>query len=99
MSVSIDRIEDALADKGMETEYHGGEDFTSFTIVNGSQTIELLDAVSGDSFRSEDLTEAIFYTGRATFGPDAVRNATPSFESVETLEEFLTAVDGWFNGE
>lgn len=85
-TLNIDRIESALADQGIETLYTGTDDYTSFLIRNGSTELEILDAVSGGSFRSEDLTEAIRYRG------DGFNNETARFEDVETVEEFLKAV-------
>ena len=72
-------------------EYYGGEEHTTFTMENGGQTIELYDAVSGDWFRSEHLTTAVCIPplGRAD-------DVTASFENVETLDEFITAVNDTF---
>lgn len=85
MSIAIAPIEDALAEQGIETVYTGTGDYTSFLIRNGSREIEILDAVSGDSFNSENLTEAILYGSKTV-------DATGVFENVETVEEFLKAV-------
>jgi CxxC motif-containing protein (DUF1111 family) len=85
-TLSINRIEDELAERGIETNFTGTDDYTSFIIgVGSAREIELLDAVSGDSFRAENLTEAILY-GAET------ENVTDTFEGVESVEEFLTAV-------
>jgi hypothetical protein len=83
--LSIDVIEAKLADAGYDTIYTGEEHYTSFLIRGGSKELEILDAVSGDSFCSENLTEAVIYSERPA-------DATRDFESVETVEEFLEAV-------
>lgn len=84
-TLSIDRIEDALADRGIDTQYAGTDDYTSFTMTHGSKEIEILDAVSGDSFRTEHLTEAILY-GAST------KDVTDHFAEVDSIGEFLDAV-------
>lgn len=86
-TLSIDRIESALADKGLVTEYTGMEHGTSFTITGDTRVIEILDGVSGEYFRSEQVIEAVLYKD----GLD-VEDATSQFEDVETIEEFLKAV-------
>jgi hypothetical protein len=86
--LSIDAIETALAAKGMDTNYTGMEHGTSFTITSSSKVIEILDGVSGDFFRPDHVIEAILYGDG-----NAVEDATRSFEDVETVEEFLAAVD------
>lgn len=89
MAVSIDTIENTLANKGIEAVYSGMEHGTSYQMTYGSKMIELIDAVSGNSFREEHLTEAILY------GADnSVTNVTSAFEGVETVEEFLQSVTG-----
>lgn len=90
MHIPIDAIETVLAHAGITTDYYGDDDRTVFTMENGAQVIVLVDAVSGDFFRPEDLTEAVLDS------PFDVTNITPSFESVETLEEFITAVNDTF---
>ena len=85
--LSIDTIESELADRGLDTQYTGMEHGTSFTITGSSKVIEILDGVSGDSFRSDHVIEAIVYGDGMS-----VEDATPAFESVETVEEFLRAV-------
>ena len=87
-TLSIDAIESALADKGMDTNYTGMEHSTSFTITASSKVIEIIDGVSGDYFRSDHVIEAILYGDG-----NHVEDATRSFEDVETVEEFLAAVD------
>ena len=88
-SISIDAIEDALADKGMDAQYTGMDEGTSYQITYGGKMVEILDAVSGDSFREDDLVEAILY------GSDnSVTNVTSAFEGVESVEEFLQSVTG-----
>lgn len=91
MAVDIHQIEDTLADAGVETEYYGDDNRTVYTIANGGQVIEINDAVSGDSFRSEDLTVAYHINA---YGD--MLNITPSFENVETHDEFITAVNDLF---
>lgn len=86
-TLSIDTIESALADRGLVTDFTGMDEGTSFTITGGSKVIEILDGVSGDTFRSEDVIEAIVYGDGKS-----IEDATPAFESVETVEEFLKAV-------
>lgn len=88
-SINIDVIESELADKGMDAQYTGMDEGTSYQITYGGKMIEILDAVSGDSFREEDLIEAVLY------GADnSVTNVTSAFEGVETVEEFLQSVTG-----
>jgi hypothetical protein len=90
-TLNISRIEDELAERGIETQYTGTDDYTSFIIgVGSAREIELLDAVSGDSFRTGHLTEAILY-GSTT------EDVTDTFEVVESVEEFLTAVEELLN--
>lgn len=85
-TISINRIEDELAERGIETQYTGTDDYTSFIIgVGSAREIELLDAVSGESFRTEHLTEAILY-GTTT------EDVTDDFAEVDTVGEFLDAV-------
>lgn len=84
-TLSIDRIEDALADRGIDTQFTGTDDYTSFIMTHGSREIEILDAVSGDSFRPDQVTEAILY-GTTT------ENVTETFERVDSVDEFLDAV-------
>lgn len=83
--LSIDTLESELADAGYDTTYTGTDDYTSFLIRGAYRELELLDAVSGATFDSEDLTEAVLY------GSETV-NATVLFESVESVEEFMQAV-------
>jgi hypothetical protein len=86
-TLSIDAIESALADKGLDTQYTGMEHGTSYTITGSSKVIEILDGVSGDYFRSDHVLEAIVYGDGMS-----VEDATRSFEDVESVEEFLKAV-------
>lgn len=86
-TLSIDKIESALADRGLATEYTGMEDGTSYTITGTHKVIEIIDGVSGDFFRTEHVVEAIVYGD----GKD-LTDATREFEDVETVEEFLRAV-------
>lgn len=86
-TLSIDKIEAALAERGLATEYTGTDDLTSFTITGTNKVIEIIEGVSGDSFRSENVVEAIVYGD----GKD-LTDATREFEDVETVEEFLRAV-------
>lgn len=86
-TLSIDTIEAALADRGLDTQYTGMDDLTSYTITGSSKVIEIIDGVSGDTFRSENVVEAIVYGDG-----NSLTDATPAFESVETVEEFLKAV-------
>ena len=85
-TLSIDRIEDELADRGIEATYSGGDDYTSYNLTYGSKELEILDGVSGAYFRSEYVTEVNVYPN--TF-PEPV---TDRFAEVETIEEFLEAV-------
>lgn len=91
MHVPIDAIENVLAHAGTTTEFYDDEDLTSFIMESGEQAIELIDAVSDGFFLSDHLTEAILYNGLG-FPTDV----TSSFENVETLEEFITAVNDTF---
>lgn len=86
-NLSIDTIESALADRGLDTQYTGMDDTTSYTITGGSKVLEIISGVSGDYFRNEDVVEAIVYGD----GKD-MSDATRTFEDVETVEEFLKAV-------
>lgn len=86
-TLNIDTIESALADRGFDTQYTGMEHGTSYTITGSSKVIEILDGVSGDSFRTDHVLEAIVYGD----GKE-VTDATRQFEDVESVEEFLKAV-------
>lgn len=86
-TLNIDTLESALADRGLDTEYTGMEHMTSYTISGSSKVIEIINGVSGDSFRSEDVVEALIYSDGQTY-----EDATSKFEDVETVEEFLKAV-------
>jgi hypothetical protein len=85
LALPINRIEDTLEARGLETRFSGTDDYTSYTIVSGSKELEILDAVSGSLYKPEHLTEAIVY-GATT------ENVTQRFEDVESVEEFLAAV-------
>jgi hypothetical protein len=85
-AVSISEIEEKLSELGFETEYVGEDDFTTFTVSVGDKEITLIDAVSGDSFKPENLTHASYYFG------DIGKDVTRKFEDVETVEEFVYAV-------
>jgi len=85
-AVSIDTIEEKLSELGYETEYHGDDDGTYFTITTGDKEIILFDAVSGESFRPEHLSSASYSFGM--MGKDVTR----SFEDADTLDAFLYAV-------
>jgi hypothetical protein len=85
LALPINRIEDTLEARGLETRYSGSDDYTSYIIVSGSKELEILDAVSGSLYKPEHLTEAILY-GSTT------ENVTQRFEDVESVEEFLAAV-------
>lgn len=85
--LNIDTIESALADRGLDTEYTGMEHGTSYTITGSSKVIEIIDGVSGDFFRTDHVLEAIVYGD----GKE-VEDATRTFDSVESVEEFLKAV-------
>lgn len=87
-TLPIGTIEDALAERGLDTQFTGMDHGTSYIITGGSTEVEILDGVSGDFFRAEDVAEVIVY-GDSKMG---FRDATPEFESVETVEEFLKAV-------
>lgn len=86
-AVSIDAIEEALMEMGMYPEYVGEDDGTTYTITQGDKEIQIFNAVSGDSFVAENLSSASYYFG--IIGKDVTR----AFEDVETLEEFMTAVN------
>lgn len=90
MAISIDTIESALADRGLDTKYTGMDELSSYLITGSHKSIEIIDGVSGDTFRSENVVEAIVY------GDDGqgMEDATAAFEDVETVEEFLAAVAG-----
>lgn len=90
MSLDITEIETKLAEAGVVTDYYGDDDRTIFTMTNGGTVIELQDAVSGEFFRSEDLT----YAGKETFL--TTEDVTAWFENVETMDEFITAVNDTF---
>lgn len=86
-TLSIDRIEDALAERGIEAQYTGTDDYTSYNLTFGSRELEILDGVSGEFFRTDHITEVNIYP--STY-PVSV---TERFEDVETIEEFLEAVE------
>ena len=85
-AVSIDAIEERLTMMGMETEYVGEDDGTEFIIRIGDKELTICDAVSGDSFKPENLTRASYFFG--IIGHDVTRK----FEDVETVDEFIYAV-------
>ena len=88
IELEIESIESALAERGIETQYHGMEHETSYTITGASKVIEIISGVSGDYFRPEHVVEAILY-GEGKF---ELTDATRQFEDVETVEEFLKTV-------
>jgi hypothetical protein len=85
-AVSISEIEEKLSELGFETEYIGEDDGTAFVISVGDKEITISDAVSGDYFKPENLTAASYYFG------DIGKDVTRKFEDVETVEEFVYAV-------
>jgi hypothetical protein len=85
-ALSIDTIEEKLSALGYETEYYGDDEGTTFTITVGDKEITLFDAVSGDSFRPENLSSALYYFG--IMGKDVTR----AFEDADTIDGFLYAV-------
>jgi hypothetical protein len=91
-TLEIDVIENRLADLGMTVHYTGNDDNTIYTIYNGSRSIEVIDAVSGDSFKSEDVLEAVLF-----IDVHHSKDLTEDFAEVETVEDFLNAVTEAFN--
>jgi len=85
-AVSIDSIEEAMAELGYETEYAGDDDSTEFYIRIGDKEITIFDAVSGDSFKPENVTTATYYFG--LMGKDM----TEKFADVESIHDFIYAV-------
>lgn len=85
-TVSISEIEEALSDLGFETEYIGEDDGTAFVISVGDKELTVSDAVSGDYFKPENLTAASYYFG------DLGKDVTRKFEDVESVPEFVAAV-------
>lgn len=86
-TLSIDTIESALADRGLETQYYSSDEIGTYTITGSSKVIEIIEGVSLDYFRSENVVEAIVYGDG-----HEMTDATAAFEDVETVEEFLKAV-------
>lgn len=91
MTVSIDAIETTLADAGVTADYYGDDTGTAYVLENGGQTLSIYDAVSGDSFDADNLTVAVLV--RPGY---AAEDVTAKFEDVETLDEFITAVNDTF---
>ena len=85
-AVAISEIEEALSDLGFETEYVGDDEGTEFIISVGDKEIYISNAVSGDSFKPENLTAASYYFG------DIGKDVTRKFEDVESVPEFVAAV-------
>lgn len=82
----ISEIEDRLAELGYETEYYGDDDRTEFTISIGDKQIAIYDGVSGDYFRPEDVTSAVYYFG------DLGKDQTEQFAEADTLDMFIYRV-------
>jgi hypothetical protein len=80
------RIEEALDARGLDYHMTGTDEYTSFLITSGSKEIEILDAFSGAYYKPEHLSEAVLYG-------DTTENVTRKFEDVESVEEFLAAVN------
>jgi len=91
-TLPIGIIEDALAERGLDTSYYSSDETGSYTITGGSKVLEIIEGVSLDSFTSENVVEAIIYGE----GKQDLTDATATFESVETVEEFLKAVSEIF---
>jgi predicted ATP-grasp superfamily ATP-dependent carboligase len=87
-TLPIGTIEDALAERGLETSYHSTDELGSYTITGSSKVIEIIEGVSLDSFTSENVVEAVVYGDTLRDTADV----TAAFEGVETVEEFLKAV-------
>lgn len=87
-AVSIDEVEDRLAELGYETEFSSDDDGTEFTISVGDKSINIYDAVSGDYFRPENVTKADYWFGM--MGKDV----TEKFAEVESIDDFLYEVAG-----
>lgn len=85
-AVSIDQIEDQLAELGYETEYVGEEHGTEFYIRIGDKEITIMDAVSGEYFRPENVTAASYYFG------DLGKDLTEKFADVESIHDFMAVV-------
>jgi hypothetical protein len=85
-AVSIDEIEAKLSELGYEATYYGDDEGTEFTITVGDKQVIIHDAVSGDYFRPEDVTSAVYYFG--IMGKDM----TEKFADVESMHDFVYAV-------
>jgi hypothetical protein len=91
MAIDLSKLDDALAERGMEAAHHDLSDGAkSYLITAGSAQIELLDATDGQEFDSSDLAEAIYYGDKHARGFCEV---TSHFETVDSVEDFLKAVD------
>ena len=85
LALNIDRIEDALAERGYVTEYTADDDYTSYRITGGSRELEILDAVSGAYFKPDHLSEAILYASIPV-------DATDAIGAIESEDDFLEVV-------
>lgn len=85
-AVSIDSIEENMDALGYETEFYGDDDTTQFYIRIGDKEITIVDAVSGDYFRPENVTHAAYYFG--IMGKDL----TEKFADVESIDDFVAVV-------
>lgn len=85
-AVSIDTIEENMDALGYETEFYGDDDTTAFYIRIGDKEITIVDAVSGDYFRPENVTAASYYFG--IMGKDL----TERFADVESIHDFVAVV-------
>jgi len=86
LELPISEIEDQLAELGYETEYYGDDDATQYTITVGDKVITIYDAVSGDWFRPEQVTYAVYEFG------DLGKDQTDQFAEVESVAEFIYRV-------
>lgn len=85
-AVSIDTIEENMDALGFETEFYGDDNGTSFYIRTGDKEITIFDAVSGDTFRPENVTGASYFFGM--LGKDL----TEKFADVESIHDFVAVV-------
>lgn len=85
-AVRIDTIEEEMDALGYETEFYGDDDTTQFYIRIGDKEITIVDAVSGDWFRPENVTAASYYFG--IMGKDL----TEKFADVESIHDFVAVV-------
>jgi hypothetical protein len=86
LELPISEIEDKMAELGYETEFYGDDDTTTFTISIGDKEITIVDGVSGEFFRPEQVTYASYCFG------DYGKDQTEQFADVESIDDFIYRV-------